>query len=359
MRHSYPLVTALLCLLLIAACSGEAPEQATPAAPAPAAQSTAAASTEAAADATGIDNRGSEAAAKSGKWWDALPRADWANFKQVKTSHPWFEVYEVLDGVYAIYEPGQFEEVISFLIIGRNQALLFDTGLGMGNIRGVVKELTKKNLVVLNSHTHYDHVGGNHQFEIVLGRNHPFTLDNAKGASNAEVGEFARGDWIWKQHPPTLDANAFRTEPWEFAQWIEEGQFLDLGGVSLEIVYSPGHAPDSIVLVDHKRRLMFTGDTFYLAPLYTHLDGSSFSDYADSAAKLAAYAGDIDYLLTSHNVPLASGDFLLKLDAAFQAILNESAPFQATDEGREYRFEGFSIITTDPPDTGDGIIELL
>jgi glyoxylase-like metal-dependent hydrolase (beta-lactamase superfamily II) len=264
-----------------------------------------------------------------------------------------------MDGIYAIYEPGQFEEVISFLIVGSKQALLFDTGLGMGNILGVVRELTKKQIIVLNSHSHYDHVGGNHQFDIVLSRNHPFTLKNAKGSSNEKVGDFARGDWIWKQHPPNFNSNDYKIKPWDLAQWIEEGQFIDLGGVSLEIVYAPGHAPDGIVLIDHRRRLMFTGDTFYPAPLYAHLEGSNFGDYVETAGKLVAYADSVDYLLTSHNVPLADADFLRKMDAAFQAIINETVPFETTEEGREYRFEGFSILTTDPPDAGDGFIDLL
>src|SRR5208282_971634 len=51
---------------------------------------------------------------------------------------PWFEVYRVAPGVFAIYEPHQFEEVISFLILGEKRAALFDTGLGIGDIQRVV-----------------------------------------------------------------------------------------------------------------------------------------------------------------------------------------------------------------------------
>jgi glyoxylase-like metal-dependent hydrolase (beta-lactamase superfamily II) len=47
----------------------------------------------------------------------------------------WFEVYRIRPGVFAIYEPHQFEEVISYLILGSKRALLFDTGMGIGKIR--------------------------------------------------------------------------------------------------------------------------------------------------------------------------------------------------------------------------------
>ncbi len=350
MRHA--LWPAALLLLLLTGCSeDEAPTtaEARPAETAP---------LEAAPDA-GIENRGNQAAADSDKWWAALPRDAWSDFEKIDTLNPWFEVYRIMDGVYAIYEPGQFEEVISYLITGRHQALLFDTGLGMGDMLSVAKQLTQKPVVVLNSHSHYDHVGGNHQFNIILGRNLPYTLGRSKGLPNEEVGEYASGDWIWKTHPPDFLAKEYAIKPWEFSRWVEEGQFIDLGGVSLEIIFSPGHSPDSLVLVDHQRRLMFTGDTFYLAPLYAHIEGASFADYAASAEKLAAMADDIDYLLMSHNTPLAEGKYLKKLDAAFQAIIDGSASFEQTNSGREYEFEGFSILTTDPPEEVAPVIELL
>ena len=343
----------LLICLLLAACSPKAPEETTseemPAATAPD-------TGEPGVAVSGIDNRGSGAATNTGKWWAALPRPDWSNYQQISTYHPWFEVYEIMDDIFAIYEPGQFEEVISYLIVGRRQALLFDTGLGMGDIRGVVRELTKKDLLVLNSHSHYDHIGGNHQFKVILGRNLPYTRQRASGLPREQLAEYASKAWIWKPHPPNFDANNYQIKPYQFSKWIDEGQFIDLGGVSLEIVYAPGHAPDSIMLVDQNRRLMFTGDTFYPAPLYAHLEGSSFDEYADTAAKLAARATDVDYLLTAHNVPLANSDFLLYLDAAFKAISADTTPYQASGEGREYSFDGFSILTLDPPWGEDAVL---
>jgi hypothetical protein len=46
-------------------------------------------------------------------------------------SHPWFKVYPLGDSVYAIYEPYNWQEMISYLIIGSEKALLFDTGMGL------------------------------------------------------------------------------------------------------------------------------------------------------------------------------------------------------------------------------------
>ena len=102
------------------------------------------------------------------EWCRPLPRPEYKSLQRILPDDPWFEVYKVVPGVFAIYEPHQAEEVISYLIVGNKQALLFDTGMGIGDIRRVTSKLTSRPVVVLNSHTHNDHVGGNWE----IGRAH-------------------------------------------------------------------------------------------------------------------------------------------------------------------------------------------
>ena len=63
------------------------------------------------------------------EWCRPLPRPEYKGIERVKISDPWFEVYKPAPGVFAIYEPHQAEEVISYLIVGEKRALLFDTGM--------------------------------------------------------------------------------------------------------------------------------------------------------------------------------------------------------------------------------------
>ena len=84
-------------------------------------------------------------------------------------------------GVLAIYEPRHFEEVISYLILGDKKAVLLDTGLGIGDMKRLVCELTNLAVVVLNSHTHFDHLGDNHQFDTMYAMDTPFSRDHSKG----------------------------------------------------------------------------------------------------------------------------------------------------------------------------------
>ncbi|MCP4902427.1 MAG: MBL fold metallo-hydrolase [bacterium] len=282
-------------------------------------------------------------------WYDALPRAAWSEFTIIEQSHPWFEVSEVVPGVFAIYEPGQFEEVISFLIVGSEKALLFDTGLGIGDMKRLVSELTSLETIVLNSHTHYDHVGGNHQFAEIYGIDNKFTQTNTKGRTHAEVKEYVGEGWIWKPFPEGFSGNEYVSKPFTITKIVNDLAKIELGDRTLEVVLTPGHSPDSLCLLDRKNRLLFVGDTFYPAPLYAHLHGSDFDVYAESAARLAELEAEVDYILPAHNEPLLDSSYLTRFLEAFQTMRDEMTPFVLTDGNREYDFEGFSIIVSDPP----------
>lgn len=288
-----------------------------------------------------VQNRG----AGKDNWWDTLPRPEWGAFEKIAQDQDWFEVYRVADGIYAIYEPGQFEEVISFLIEGHDRALLFDTGLGIGDMRRVVRQLTELDVIVLNSHTHYDHIGGNHQFEVIYAMNTDYTRSRARGSDTAAVAEFLQDGWVWKDLPAEFDAAEYRSRPFVISKIVGEGDTIDVGGRSLEILATPGHAPDSICLIDRENRILFTGDTFYLAPLYTHIAAADFDDYARSAARLAGLANEIDAAMTSHNVPVVDARYMTALGQAFADIRSGAAgDYTVSDGNREYLFDGFSVI---------------
>lgn len=76
----------------------------------------------------------------------------------------WFVAYPLKDDIYLIDEPGQ---VASFLVVGNERSALIDTGLGIGNIRKVMERFTDHEAIVINTHAHLDHIGGNYQFSKV------------------------------------------------------------------------------------------------------------------------------------------------------------------------------------------------
>lgn len=330
MTRASPIFAAMFCAFSAVSCSGGDSEPANETAP---------------ESELSVEGRG----ASTENWWDALPRQEWSAYQRVLKSDPWFEVYKIFPDTFAIYEPGHFEEVISFLIVGETSALLLDTGLGIARLQPVIASLTQLDVTVVNSHSHFDHVGGNYEFDKIAGVDHAFARANAKGAPNEEVSDYLRGDWVWKPLPDGVDATNYKINPYVVSETIADGDIIDLGGVRFEIIATPGHSPDSICLFDRAGRRLFMGDVFYFAPLYAHLEGSDLSDYKASAQMLAALEPEIDVLITAHNVPVADSSYLIHMRDAFTVIEEGRADFVETDGAREYGFEDFSIIAP-PPD---------
>src|ERR1700751_1963901 len=274
------------------------------------------------------------------EWCRALPRPEYKGIERVKVSDPWFEVYKPAPGVFAIYEPHQAEEVISYLIVGEKRALLFDTGMGISDIKKVTSELTKLPIIVLNSHTHDDHVGGNWEFDDVYGMDTDFTRKNAMGSREDAQAEITR-DQICGTLPAGFDPKTYATRPWKITAVILDGDRLDLGGRKLEVLGTPGHTPDAIVLIDRANGLLFTGDTYYPAPIWLFRPETSLAAYAASIRRLADLAPQVKLVLGAHNIPVASPTVLGQLVLAFDKVQSGKVPAMPNSLGKVlYKVDG-------------------
>jgi glyoxylase-like metal-dependent hydrolase (beta-lactamase superfamily II) len=291
--------------------------------------------------------RGEPAGAQTTRWCDLLPRPVYRTLPRVAVSDAWFEVYRVADGVFAIYEPFQFQEVISYLILGSSEALLFDTGMGIGRISAVVRQLTPLPVSVLNSHTHFDHVGGNAEFERILAMDTAYTRANARGfAPKVVAGEVAPAA-LCRGLPPGFDAARYRSRPFKPTRYLRDGQRIELGGRLLEVLHVPGHTPDAVALFDPGAGLLWTGDSFYEGPIWLFAPESDLSAYATSVDRLASVVPRLAKLLPAHNVAVSDPALLLRLQAAVAALRSGQVEGNEGKGGQlAFAFDGFSIVTS-------------
>lgn len=273
----------------------------------------------------------------------------------------WFHVAELGDGVALISEPGH---VNTFLVRGTDRALLVDTGLGIAPISEVVRSLTDLPLVVVNSHDHVDHRGGNadlvaHADEIgLVGIGAHFTgVDPGPGGAPAGHGPAdpaflqsyaAAMEEVHRQYEAyaALDAQSFytlaglgRMRPMpDTTHWtvpavaptftLADGDTIDLGGRSLRVIHTPGHSPDSISLFEESTGILLAGDTIIAAGFWLHNDGADLAAFAQSTAHLAGLP--LRRILTAHNLlpeqPPAYADAVARAAALVHAGGSHGVP---------------------------------
>jgi glyoxylase-like metal-dependent hydrolase (beta-lactamase superfamily II) len=141
-----------------------------------------------------------------------------------------------------------------YLIVGTEKALLIDTGFGIGSLKEKIEEITTLPLILVNTHGHPDHCGGNAEFNVTP-LVHP--LDFEAYRENASYQ--ARYDEI--SHMP--EADEFLTKLCPAPQTpaaIEDGAVLDLGGRKVTVILVQGHTRGNIALFDEQTHALFGGD---------------------------------------------------------------------------------------------------
>ncbi|MHA1933366.1 MAG: MBL fold metallo-hydrolase, partial [Promethearchaeota archaeon] len=88
----------------------------------------------------------------------------------------WFEIIKHKDYLYIIRE--RLDEIDPrfittydnlFLILGSHSALLIDTGCGLFPLKPILNDIIKdKKLIVINTHSHWDHILGNAEFDEII-----------------------------------------------------------------------------------------------------------------------------------------------------------------------------------------------
>jgi glyoxylase-like metal-dependent hydrolase (beta-lactamase superfamily II) len=285
----------------------------------------------------------------------------------------WFAVQRLRDGLYLVGEP---MHVNSYLVVGSRRAVLVDTGMGIANIRGCVEKLTDLPVLVVNSHYHFDHVGGNHLFdEIAIHESGAERLAQGPpaewlpayleftSAALAEYKVFREIDETWFQVlapemqmrplPEAFDADSWRTVTTIPTRLLHEGDELDLGDRALRVVHTPGHTEDSICLIDERGRILFSGDTVDTGPIYAQYEDSSIDSFVTSTRRLAdEEASGVDIIFSAHGARYQSyPDLLSRVADAFAGVQARSVEFTPTTdcfgkEAREAHFNDFSILVS-------------
>jgi glyoxylase-like metal-dependent hydrolase (beta-lactamase superfamily II) len=288
-------------------------------------------------------------------WWDILPRRVYSSLERVETSQPWYDVYRLHDWLYAIYEEGQYDEALMYLMIGDERAVVVDGGTGIGRLDLLVEELTDKPYFLLLTHTHNDHIGGCKDFDEIAVYDDAMSRESAsKGLGGDKMGEIIMGDNVIRELPPGFDPDSYYAPPYRVTRWLRDGDRVELGGRTLEVIYTPGHSSDHICLLDRDSRYLWTGDLFYTGGVTTYLPGGDHDAFIESCRRLVDLMPHYDTLLPAHNEPLVEKEILVELSKGAEDIkagrltkYSESRSVAVNYDTlvRRYQFSRFSLVT--------------
>ena len=176
--------------------------------------------------------------------------------------------------------------------------VLIDTGYISGFLQteklisGLGVNLSEVSLII-STHTHCDHIGGNH------------IIQQQSGCDIAlhKVGKYyidTRDDWStwWRYYNQKADFfNCTRA--------LEDGEIIALGPHEFQVIYTPGHASDGIVLYNRREKLLISSDTLWgsdMAVMTLRIEGSTaLFHMQQSLQKIGAL--DVKIVYPGHGKP--------------------------------------------------------
>ena len=187
----------------------------------------------------------------------------------------WFVVSPIGDAAYAIGEPRYGQCNFAYLLVGKQSALLWDSGPGIRDISAVTRKLTSLPVTAISSHLHFDHVGGLQYFsDVALPDVADLRARTVDG--HPQLRRFEYLGLIEGRTPPILNVS----------RWIQPGSEIDLGDRRVRILAAPGHTDNSIVLEDEATGNLFTGDTIYPGNVWAFLPGTDLHAFQKTVESL-------------------------------------------------------------------------
>lgn len=213
-------------------------------------------------------------------------------------------------------------EATGYLLIGEEKACVIDTMNGYGNLAEVVRSITDKPIVVVNTHGHPDHIYGNIYF------------DNAY--MNYKDHELADGFIADPEFVKMCQAKNLSMP--EFTN-IEEGDVIDLGGITLKVYALPGHTAGGIILLCPEERILFTGDSINHHLWLQLKECMSVEEYISYYERIMFLEKEADVILHGHAVDY---DDISLMGAMLQGLKDIVAG--KTDEDIPYKwFDGVDV----------------
>jgi hydroxyacylglutathione hydrolase len=160
---------------------------------------------------------------------------------------------------------------------GREEAVVIDPGFSPDRVHGLLRAAGKRPVAALATHGHYDHVGSAAQF---CGNDLLFYIHEED-----RLALFDPEKWGSSFPVPANPPSLVRT--------FVEGDVLEVAGLSLRVVHTPGHTPGSVCF--RAEELLFSGDLVFRGAIGRYdFPNSSAQDMFGSLRRFLALPDELD-----------------------------------------------------------------
>lgn len=236
--------------------------------------------------------------------------------QKLKKDNNWFSIEKIDNNTFAISEYKHCEETHSYLLIGKEKALLIDTGLGVANIKSVVDILTELPIIVATTHIHWDHIGGHKYFDnIAVYENElqwliDFPLPLSVVQANLQDNNC--------KFPEDFDLNDYVVYQGQPQIVLQDNDIIDLGNRQIKVIHTPGHSPGHCCFYEIDKGYLFSGDLIYKGCLDIYYPSTDIKAFVNSIKKVKNLS--ISRLLPAHHSLDISVNIIDKIDEAFNSL---------------------------------------
>jgi glyoxylase-like metal-dependent hydrolase (beta-lactamase superfamily II) len=257
--------------------------------------------------------------------------------KRVYDVNPFAEVYRFRDNMYGILTVSAdgMGDPWMFLIVGPEKAMLIDTGFGIGDLKGLVAEITGgMPVIVANTHCHFDHAYGNCQFERCYCHEYEAQVMNSKQDPHI-------WDYLFNENGKGIWLDFERSDIVPYKQYevvgVPDGYRFDLGGgYEVELIWVPGHSAGHAMFLDKRGRNLIAGDGIISMRIGIG-GGSPFRTvpaYRKEMIKLATRMDEFDHIFSGHFVVDLETTVIPSLIEACDAIIANPEAYDYMEEAR-------------------------
>ncbi len=270
-------------------------------------------------------------------WGGAQNHISWAYMKEVREHHPckvydcnpYVEVYQFRDNVYGLFNQNcdGAGDVWMWLTIGPEKCFLVDTAYGLGDSKALVDEITGgKEIIVVNTHDHFDHAFGNCRF----GR--AYCHEELKPLVDAQNEHM--WDYLFDENGNNIWLEFDREDLPKFAPYevigVPDGYTWDLGGgYEIELIQTHGHGgPGAAAYLDKHNKILFSGDNICsdisgCGTVSYPIEECSLYKYRETVKRLIDRIDEFDYIFPEHFITNLESPLMLDILDALNFILED------------------------------------